>query len=81
MPIGKGTVLVGCSERTTPVMVEQLAASLFAKEAAERVIACQMTKDRAHMHLDTVVARVLDHLGVDHDLMARWAGRHAGGAA
>jgi arginine deiminase len=54
MPIGHGTVLVGCSERTTPVMVEQLATSLFAKEAAERVIACQMTKDRAHMHLDTV---------------------------
>jgi arginine deiminase len=35
-------------------MVEQLAKALFAKEAAERVIACQMTKDRAHMHLDTV---------------------------
>lgn len=54
MPIGNGTVLVGCSERTTPVMVEQLATSLFARGAAERVIACQMTKDRAHMHLDTV---------------------------
>ena len=54
MPIGNGTVLVGCSERTTPIMVEQLAKSLFAKEAADRVIACQMTKDRAHMHLDTV---------------------------
>jgi arginine deiminase len=54
MAIGNGTVLIGCSERTTPVMVEQLAKSLFAAEAAERVIACQMTKDRAHMHLDTV---------------------------
>lgn len=54
MPIGNGTVLVGCSERTTPIMVEQLAQSLFAQESAERVIACQMTKDRAHMHLDTV---------------------------
>jgi arginine deiminase len=54
MPIGNGAVLVGCSERTTPVMVEQLATSLFEKGAAERVIACQMTKDRAHMHLDTV---------------------------
>lgn len=54
MPIGNGTVLIGCSERTTPLMVEQLARALFAKEAAERVIACQMTKDRAHMHLDTV---------------------------
>ncbi len=54
MPIGNGAVLVGCSERSTPVMVEQLARALFEKEAAERVIACQMTKDRAHMHLDTV---------------------------
>lgn len=54
MPIGNGTVLIGCSERTTPLMVEQLARSLFAKGGAERVIACQMTKDRAHMHLDTV---------------------------
>jgi arginine deiminase len=54
MPIGNGTVLIGCSERTTPLMVEQLAKVLFAKQAAERVIACQMTKDRAHMHLDTV---------------------------
>ncbi len=54
MPIGNGTVLVGCSERTTPVMAEQLAKSLFAQGAADRVIACQMTKDRAHMHLDTV---------------------------
>ncbi len=54
MPIGNGAVLVGCSERTTPVMVEQLARALFSREAATRVIACEMTKDRAHMHLDTV---------------------------
>jgi len=54
MPIGNGTVLIGCSERTTPQMVEQLAGALFARGSAERVVACQMTKDRAHMHLDTV---------------------------
>ncbi|NNL30423.1 MAG: arginine deiminase, partial [Gemmatimonadetes bacterium] len=51
MPIGNGAVLIGCSERTTPQMVEQLALALFAEGSAERVIACQMTKDRAHMHL------------------------------
>jgi len=60
MPIGNMTVLIGCSERTTPLMVEQLAKALFAKETVERVIACQMTKDRAHMHLDTVFT-FLDH--------------------
>jgi arginine deiminase len=35
-------------------MIEQIARALFAKGAAERVIAVVMTKDRAHMHLDTV---------------------------
>jgi arginine deiminase len=54
MAIGNKTVLVGISERTTVQMVEQLARALFKKEAAERVIAAQLTKDRAHMHLDTV---------------------------
>ena len=54
MPIGNKTVLIGMSERTQGRMVEQLARVLFAKGAAERVIACLMTKDRSHMHLDTV---------------------------
>ena len=35
-------------------MIEQIARALFEKGAAERVIAALMTKDRAHMHLDTV---------------------------
>jgi arginine deiminase len=35
-------------------MIEQVAAALFAKGSADRVIAAVMTKDRAHMHLDTV---------------------------
>jgi len=53
-PIGNGTVLIGMSERSQARMIEQIAAALFAKGAAERVIAAVMTKDRAHMHLDTV---------------------------
>ena len=53
-PIGNGTVLIGMSERTQARMIEQIASALFAKGAAERVIAAVMTKDRAHMHLDTV---------------------------
>jgi arginine deiminase len=52
--LGRGTVLIGLSERTTARMIELIARALFAREAAERVIACVMTKDRAHMHLDTV---------------------------
>jgi arginine deiminase len=53
-PIGNGTVLIGLSERTQARMIEQIARALFNKGAAERVIAVVMTKDRAHMHLDTV---------------------------
>jgi arginine deiminase len=54
-PIGRGTVLVGMSERTTGRLIEELAHQLFEAGAAERVIAAVMTKDRAHMHLDTVL--------------------------
>jgi arginine deiminase len=54
MPIGNGAVLIGMSERSQARMIEQIAKNLFAKGAAERVIAAVMTKDRAHMHLDTV---------------------------
>jgi arginine deiminase len=54
-PIGRGTVLVGMSERTTARMIEELALQLFEDGAANRVITAVMTKDRAHMHLDTVL--------------------------
>jgi Arginine deiminase len=53
-PIGHGTVAIGMSERTQARMIELVAKSLFEKGGAERVIAAVMTKDRAHMHLDTV---------------------------
>ena len=54
MPIGNKTLLIGYGERTTAQMIEQLAARLFADGAVERIIVAQMTRDRAHMHLDTV---------------------------
>jgi arginine deiminase len=54
LPIGNGNVLIGLSERTQGSMIEQIADALFTAESAERVIACVMTKDRAHMHLDTI---------------------------
>jgi arginine deiminase len=54
MPIGNGVVAIGMSERTQARMIELVARSLFEKGGAERVIAAVMTKDRAHMHLDTV---------------------------
>ena len=54
MPLGKGVVLIGMGERTTRQAVFQVAAELFAHQAATRVIACLMPKSRAAMHLDTV---------------------------
>jgi len=54
LPIGNGAVLIGMSERTQGGMIEQIAKTLFVKGGAEHVIVCVMTKDRAHMHLDTV---------------------------
>lgn len=55
MPIGKGVVLIGMSERTSRQAITQLAASLFAKGGAERVIVAAMPKMRAAMHLDTIL--------------------------
>jgi len=54
MPIGNKTVLVGMGERTTRQAIGQLASNLFAKGGAERVIVARLSRDRAHMHLDTV---------------------------
>jgi arginine deiminase len=54
MPIGKGNVLIGMSERTSRQAISQLAATLFEKRAAHRVIVAAMPKLRAAMHLDTV---------------------------
>lgn len=54
MPIGNKTVLIGMGERTTAQAISQLASNLFAKGGAERVIVAKLSRDRAHMHLDTV---------------------------
>ena len=54
MPIGKGNVLIGMSERTSRQAISQVAATLFKNGAAERVIVPAIPKIRAAMHLDTV---------------------------
>ncbi|QNM97882.1 arginine deiminase [Chitinimonas koreensis] len=54
MPIGRGTVLVGMGERTSPQAVSQLARALFASGRASRVLAAQIPKSRGAMHLDTL---------------------------
>jgi len=54
MAIGNGVVLIGMGERSSPQAVTQVARALFAGHGAKRVIACQLPKARASMHLDTV---------------------------
>jgi len=66
--IGNGAVLVGMSERTQPQSIEFLARNLFAKGAARRIVALDMPKARAFMHLDTVMTMV------DHGVFTKYAG-------
>jgi arginine deiminase len=54
MPVGNGVVLMGMSERTSRQAITQVAAALFAEQAAEHVIVAGMPKLRTAMHLDTV---------------------------
>jgi arginine deiminase len=54
MPIGNKTVLVGMGERTTAQAIGQLARNLLAKGDVERVVVAKLSRNRAHMHLDTV---------------------------
>lgn len=56
--LGRGAVLVGMSERTTPQGVERLARRLFAAGSARRIVAVSMPCKRAFMHLDTVMTMV-----------------------
>ncbi|CAM3487725.1 arginine deiminase [Parendozoicomonas haliclonae] len=59
--IGRGTVLIGMSERTTPQGVEQLSRALFMTGQAKKVIALELPKARSCMHLDTVFT----HMDID----------------
>ena len=56
--IGNGAVMIGMGERTAPQTVEILARRLFEYGAARRVIAVELPKSRAFMHLDTVLTMV-----------------------
>ncbi|MDT9684187.1 arginine deiminase [Streptomyces sp. TRM76323] len=56
--LGNGAVLIGMSERTTPQAVEMLARGLFAAGSAHTIVALDMPKSRAFMHLDTVMTMV-----------------------
>jgi len=70
--IGKGAVLIGMSERTTPQGVENFAASLFRSGQASEVIALNLPKHRSCMHLDTVMTHMdIDTFSVYPEIMSR----------
>jgi arginine deiminase len=66
--LGNGVVLVGLSERTTAMGVERLARQLLASSQATTIIALDMPKARAVMHLDTVMTMV------DQETFTRYLG-------
>ncbi|GAA3518083.1 arginine deiminase [Nocardioides daeguensis] len=66
--LGRGSVLVGMSERTTPQGVERLARRIFASGSAQRIVALALPQKRAFMHLDTVMTMV------DEETFTQYAG-------
>jgi arginine deiminase len=66
MPIGKGVVLIGMGERTTPQAVSLVARRLFQAGAAHLVLAVVLPRARGYMHLDTVITMV------DHDAVCAY---------
>jgi arginine deiminase len=66
--LGNGAVLAGMSERTQPQSVEMLAHRLFSAGAATTVLAVDMPKARAFMHLDTVLTMA------DYGVFVKYAG-------
>jgi arginine deiminase len=66
--LGHGAVLVGMSERTQPQAIEMLCRRLFSASAADRLVAIDMPKARAFMHLDTVLTMA------DYGVFVKYAG-------
>ena len=66
--IGNGAVLAGMSERTTPQALEVLAHRLFAAGVATSLVAIDMPKQRAFMHLDTLLTMA------DYGVFTKYAG-------
>ena len=56
--IGNRAVMIGMGERSTPQGVEALSRALFANDSVERVIAVELPRARAFMHLDTAMTMV-----------------------
>ena len=56
--IGNRAVMIGMGERSTPQGVETLSRSLFKAGTVDVVIVVELPKERAFMHLDTVMTMI-----------------------
>jgi arginine deiminase len=56
--LGHRAVMIGMGERTTPMAVEILANALFATDQVDTVVAIELPKSHAMMHLDTAMTMV-----------------------
>lgn len=56
--LSKEVVAIGVSERSTPEAIEKTAARLFAGSDFQKVLAVEIPKSRAFMHLDTVFTMI-----------------------
>lgn len=56
--IGNRAVMIGMGERSTPQGVELLARALFRAGSVDTVIAVELPRERAFMHLDTAMTMV-----------------------
>lgn len=56
----RDTMAIGISERTTPEAIETMATKLFADSDFRKIIALEIPKSHAFMHLDTVFT-MIDH--------------------
>ena len=54
------TMAIGISERTTPEAIEKMALNLFAGSNFKKILAIEIPKSHAFMHLDTVFT-MIDH--------------------
>ena len=56
--LSRDTMAIGISERTTPEAIETMAANLFAGSDFKKIIALEIPKSHAFMHLDTVFTMI-----------------------
>ena len=75
--LGRGVVLIGMGERTTSMAVEIVSRALFRSGQAHTVIAVELPRSHAFMHLDTVLTMVdvdtfVRYPGLDTDALRTW---------